>query len=437
MILWTLNRTSDDQVLPFLVRSTSSLNQEGINSLGTGLTPSRIYSSNDSIQALDPINVVTDFEWTKSPKDSRGNTPSITLIEKRLLMNSNVANLANSVLASAAGISNLIGYGNIDQQVEAGTASLIKFGGQVKNLATPNGNGVTNQIIDQSQNNSLLVKALQGRVSGDTTAGQVIGNKLITVGKYASSFQLGNPVLRPYNFLYATELTGFIYYLPYFSNSYNENANQFGAGESNLLSGLTEIASSFASFASNIQGFLKPGTYIETAKQFNMGDSGRTVNIKFPLLNTGQFSDILKNWQLIFGLIYQNRPGRVTRSIIDVPVIYEVYSQGVIYMPYAYISSLSVNFLGSRRTINLEVPIGFNPGENSTIMNTIVPDAYEVNITLRGLNEETRNFLFTSVTKSPVTSIPTAQVEPTITNETQIQPPAGPTQPTLRRPLLL
>jgi hypothetical protein len=168
-----------------------------------------------------------------------------------------------------------------------------------------------------------------------------------------------------------------------------------------------------------------------------MGDSGRTVNIKFPLLNTGQFSDILKNWQLIFGLIYQNRPGRVTRSIIDVPVIYEVYSQGVIYMPYAYISSLSVNFLGSRRTINLEVPIGFNPGENSTIMNTIVPDAYEVNITLRGLNEETRNFLFTSVTKSPVTSIPTAQVEPTITNETQIQPPAGPTQPTLRRPLLL
>lgn len=405
MIYWNLSRTSEDQVLPFLVRTGGEINHQGVNSLPVGISPSRIYSSNDRIQAINPIDVVNDFQWTKSPKSSRANTPSITLIEKRLLMNSNVANLANSVLAGTTSITNTLGYGNLEQQVESGTTSLTKIGGQIKQLGTPASSGIAGSIVSESQNNSLLTKALQTTAPfSDNTLGQVAGNALINVGKYASSFQLGNPVLRPYNFLYATELTGFQYVLPYFGNSYNETSNSFGAGQSNFVSGLTDIASNVASFASNIQGALKPGTYIETAKQFNMGDSGRSVNIKIPLLNTGEFTDIVDNWQLIFGLIYQNRPGRLTRAIIDVPVIYEVYSQGMVYMPFAFISSLSVNFLGSRRTVNIRVPVGLNPGEYFTDITTIVPDAYELNITLQGLNDESRNFLYTNVTKSPVTA---------------------------------
>jgi hypothetical protein len=53
--------------------------------------------------------------------------------------------------------------------------------------------------------------------------------------------------------------------------------------------------------------------------------------------------------------------------------------------------------------MKIQVPVGLNPGEKSITIETIIPDAYEVTITLTGLNDETRNFLYTNVTKGPVT----------------------------------
>jgi hypothetical protein len=131
-----------------------------------------------------------------------------------------------------------------------------------------------------------------------------------------------------------------------------------------------------------------------------MGDVGRQLNFKIPLLNTNRPEDISRNWQLIFGLIYQNRPGRVSKSIIDQPVIYEVNLPGVAYMPYAYISNLQIRFLGSRRTMKFPVPVLDENNTNVGLIETTVPDAYELDITVTGMNEETRNFLYANVTKS-------------------------------------
>jgi hypothetical protein len=402
-IYWTLTRSDSNQTLPFIQRTGRNggqgfTNTEGIADLGTYVTPSRIYSSNNSIQATDPINVINDFQWTKSPIESRVNTPSITLIEKRLLMNSNIANLANSVFAGGTSVVNLYGE-NARSLAEKGIDNApdsIESIGRVILAAAAN----ERKIIAESQNRSDIANALSKAKAATL---QATGETVLNLGKYASSFQLGNPVLRPYDFLYATEVTGFQYVLPYFSNSYNNTTNAFGESENNFITGLTNIASDFAAGAAGIGGFLKPGTYIEKAKQFSMGDSGRNLEIKFPLLNTGEYKDIIENWQLIFGILYQNRPGRVTRAIIDVPVIYEVYSQGTVYMPFAFINNFSVNFLGNRRMMKIQVPVGLNPGEKSITIETIIPDAYEVTITLTGLNDETRNFLYTNVTKGPVT----------------------------------
>ena len=52
--------------------------------------------------------------------------------------------------------------------------------------------------------------------------------------------------------------------------------------------------------------------------------------------------------------------------------------------------------------MNISVPIQTGSSD-STVLNTIIPDAYEVSITLNGMNEETRNFLYASVQSSPVT----------------------------------
>jgi hypothetical protein len=89
-------------------------------------------------------------------------------------------------------------------------------------------------------------------------------------------------------------------------------------------------------------------------------------------------------------LIYQNRPNRKSRDLIDPPCLYEVMIPGVKFMPYAYISGLSVQFMGSRRSYYLNVP---SLKGTSKIL-TIVPDAYMVNITLQGLVAESQNFLY-------------------------------------------
>jgi hypothetical protein len=87
--------------------------------------------------------------------------------------------------------------------------------------------------------------------------------------------------------------------------------------------------------------------------------------------------------------MYQNRPNRRSRELIDPSVLYEVSIPGVRYMPYAYISSMKIDYFGSRRHMELEVPV---LGGTSTI-DTIVPDAFLVSITLTGLVAESRNFL--------------------------------------------
>ena len=141
-----------------------------------------------------------------------------------------------------------------------------------------------------------------------------------------------------------------------------------------------------------------------------MGDQGRSIQIRFPLLNTTSQDSINLNWQLLFGLIYQNKPGRVTRAIIDMPVIYDITIPGMLYMPYAFINSLTVNFVGSRRLMEIQVPVATTTGDPFTKINAIIPDAYEVDIGVTGLNEETRNFLYASITPQGVTTNPTKNV---------------------------
>ena len=382
MEIWRLYK-GVDQTLPILQRMGAGTQSVNTDIAGT-LLPTRVYSK---IEAVDIIDVVNQFNWTKSPITSRGNTPFIQLIEKRLVMNSNVSNIANSVFAS-------LGSGEVLTNTLGSIASYLgnsDVGKQVINTIT----GLTPQQFGEA-----VTQGAAGSAPVRTT--QAIADNVNNFLR--KNFQtFDNSVLKPYELLYATEPTGFTYKIPYLDNQYNSGSLTFGEGEGNIISGIAGIASDVASGIAGITGGLKPGTYIERAKQYSMGDRGRTITVRFPLLNTGKYQDILDNWQLIFGLIYQNRPGRVTRAIIDMPVIYEVLVPGVVYMPYAYINSLSISFLGSRRTIDIEVPIFNNDSTAPTVLTTTVPDAYQVEFSIEGMNEETRNLLYANVVSRPVT----------------------------------
>tara|TARA_R110002050_G_scaffold98778_4_gene205079 strand:- start:1009 stop:2172 length:1164 start_codon:yes stop_codon:yes gene_type:complete len=377
--LWNL-QFGGTAALPILTRGESKLTDSTTDI--KDLTNLGIYGDQSS-QVKDPINVVKDFAWTNSPKGSRDDVPKLQMIEQRIVLNSTVTNMVYSTLAS---VDNVAALGN----TAAGLVDRF-FPKENPEDATASGDAVdeATTTAEEVSNKSKLREAFEA----------------VMQGGYFKTFD--SEVLKPYEGLYATEYTGFNYYFPYLEDAYREVNNNFGAGDDNNILGPLASLASDAAALTNVLNIAKPGTYIEKSKQFSMGDSGRTLNITIPLLNTGSFEDVRRNWQLIFGLVYQNRPGRVSKSIIDQPVIYEVHLPGVAYMPYAYISSLSVKFLGNRRDMEFDVPI-MGEGDGGSASNigsirTVIPDAYELSLSITGMNEETRNFIYASVKKDKLT----------------------------------
>jgi len=397
-VLWKLPAPTSNNALPVLQRTDNGNTTNLItNNIGEGIGAVNVYAG---ITVQNYIDVVNDFNWTVSPQTSRKNVPILYLNEKRLLTNSNVTNIANSIFSinenfNNAGklvspITNLITNTINSVPVIADGLSVIK---QVANSFSNTSIGQTTTTVTNEVASSVVSETLKISSSLIQAANQFAsetGINKLNVDTFT------NPSLSPYSKLYSTEPTQFFYKFPYLENQYGTVNNSFGTENKGFLNLVSEEARSIAEKTS-IANFLKPGVYIETAKQFSMADTGRSISIKIPLLNTLSEKDINFNWQLLFGLIYQNKPGRVTRSIIDLPVIYELNVPGMVYMPYSFISNLTVDFIGTRRLMNLNVPITTTPGTDVTPINVIVPDAYELNITFTGLNDETRNFLYASM----------------------------------------
>jgi len=382
-ILWYLLKRSPTDTLPFLRSTASTQNNSPFNNASVNsLLPVKVYGG---ITVDTFIDVVQDFDWTVSPQTSRDDVPVVYLKEKRLLMNSNVSNIANSVFAVTDNVTTVIGTNLTNKIVNAFDTAA----NATTNFLQPVSNAVTDKTgLPQTQLafNSSSIKDFLTNKTGLQT--------------------FNNSVLTPYDYLYSVEPTGFNYKLPYFGDNYGQARVNFGGVNDNILNSIVGKLESFAGGAASLINALAPGVYIEKAKQFSMGDQGKEVIIKFPLLNTGSADSISANWQLLFGLIYQNKPGRVTRSIIDMPVIYEVNIPGNTFMPYAFISGLTVNFLGARRLMPLDVPVP-EAGQSTgvTTISAIIPDAYDVTISLTGLNEETRNFMYASINPGGINGV--------------------------------
>lgn len=398
--LWTL-KFGVEEKLPLLVRS------------GTNVGSNISFSSNRVYKDLkgpsDPIDVNNDFNWTKSPKSSRQDVPKLRLIEKRIAKNSTVSNLAYSLLANVDLANTVSQQGAASIDLLAGNEK-AEVQNSLQNLKSSAADSV-NDVI----NNSETLTKVKGKL-----------NEVFDFESFQSN------VLRPYNYLYVTEKTGFEYIFPYLEDDYRESNITMGEDQQNIATSILGAVSDIAQQAAGVALVLRPGVYIEEAKQFTMGQEGRTLNVKIPLLNTGSYEDILKNWQLIFGLVYQNRPGRITKNLVDVPVIYEAFIEGMTYMPYAYIKGLSVSFLGNRRTMKIKIPVtkftseGSDVGVQTREITTVIPDAYQLNLSITGLNEETRNFMYESIDRGLVTSKVAALKNPDLESKIDSVTNAGP-----------
>lgn len=357
---------------------------------------SKNFLRNDSLgsNADGMIDVINDFQWTSSQLSSRQDIPSIILREKRLKTNALAMQLLYySFFVSEKGGEIAGRLGNFLSNSKLGSSAL---GGLFNSGIGKSLTGIGEKVLGAA---SSFGSGLLGSGLAEFFTGRSPQNLL----DQFTSESAGGGVLAPYEGLYLTEDTKFVYRMPYFENLAYNLTNDFGDDDHMLTGGFVggkikkaaDFVQSTIQNAAQLTGMSEPGIYIEKPQFYKFGTNGATESItfKFPLINTGwaTFDDVQKNWQLLYMLVYQNRPNRKTRDLVDPPCIYDVMVPGVKYMPYAFISGLKVEFMGSRRSYYINVP---NAKNGTSRVQTIIPDAYMVYITLKSLVTETQNFLY-------------------------------------------
>jgi hypothetical protein len=128
--------------------------------------------------------------------------------------------------------------------------------------------------------------------------------------------------------------------------------------------------------ASGLAALVEPGVYVPRPKYYNFESEGNQFSFAITLYNTITPMAHLKNSQLIQQLILNNLPRRKTRVVVEPPCIYEVLIPGKAFFPYCFITDLRVLHVGTKRLMDGE----------------IVPDAFEVQITIKSLTTDANNF---------------------------------------------
>jgi len=380
------------------------------------------------------VDIVNDFYWTYSKlRESRQEVPRVILTEKRQKVNSLISQLKYSFGAAFTTAQNAIN--------DAGRSPLVR------------------------------------QITGNNTAaniGQTVGNLKQSATQFAETVVpqirdnnpvFKNPLMKPYENLYITEDTGWKFILPYFDNYSSAQANVYSGDSNANFSGLAKMAAEgFANASDVISTLANPVdiTFVEKAKLYNYSTEGEEISFTFPLINTGSatFEDVVRNWELLFLLLYNNKPSRRNVSVVDPPVLYQLDIPGVKFLPFCYISNIAVEFQGSRRELafnlsytdnlnvtNIPTQIGQENSTNTTSnyntdftfninspqknpfddlfappttfkrdiynqqtsrnIKTIVPDAYLVRVTVKSLLAETKNFMYSLITDNPVVTTST------------------------------
>jgi hypothetical protein len=338
------------------------------------------------------VDVVNDFKWTKTKRGSVGRKGTPTL------------DLQEFYVTVPAFFSNL----NVAKQIatNAGSAITAALEGIVEMTGAPA--SITKLINDSKE---------LGR-KGDKLADEGMAGirKSFGAEESATSFN-GLKYLKAYEHLYGVKRSNFIYKLPYLEDSYKKVSNTWGTGTGALNQGLQGIVDTITKGFS----FAAPGVGIDWSKSFEYGTDGPSHTVKFFLDNTkdadytGEGAEIDEwagtatrraipnyetNFRLVYLLLYQNMPNRLNRLALVPPVIYRAKLPGVFSYRYSFLSSLEVNMIGIRKTKRIP---DFITTENNKDINVVIPEGYEITLTLQSLLPETQNLYFDAI-NNPVFS---------------------------------
>ena len=374
------------QIVPYIYEDSFASQTSPKESMWTGQGGGTYSSESEALASRGPkqfstINVIENFKWSHSPRtamiNDNNDIPVIKLMEHTILQN--VA--LNSILYNIAAVTDLnpeLVNDGVDTTVKAVDWATGAVGGAVGTVSAYS-QAISNVV------GSRVKKALKTLKSQNTDESL----------KYTTSYQ------KPYHRLYATAPTGFKYKFPYFSDTYKYAAPGFSdtSGHTNLP--FQKSAGNISEFASSVVSAFNTGTsgtYVEHPKYPAFPSDTKSYEFSFPLLNTVSMEDTQRNWELVFMLMYQNTPNRLTRTAIAPPHIYEANIPGVWYSRYAYMSRVEITMVGSRRLmeLSLDESVGKLDERGLKDRNTIqvlVPDAYQISITMSELIPESRNYM--------------------------------------------
>lgn len=315
------------------------------------------------------IDVITELDISATPMTQylSNKLPHIVLFEYDVEYNSTLASALYYTRGSFHGT-------GVNEGVKALGSELQTFAGDM--LKNVKDDTITKSFSDKIK-------------SGAAFTAKSLGDSLSEISKASNEFT--DPVMTPYNGLYLRKKTGFTYILPNFDNKKRSISTQYSTTDESLAgkSGINEIVGSMKNVAEKVVGFLataSPGAFIETP-QFYAMPGGDTLQITFDLINTLDSLAYQKNYDFLFLLTFQNTPYRKDLARIIPPKMYKCFIPGEQQIPYCYISSMDIQFVGNRRMLKVKHPL------TGSLTEAIIPDAYVVTITIQSLNPSSGNFM--------------------------------------------
>ena len=355
------------------------------------------------------INVTKDFKWTKTIRNdiNVSQIPTLSLTEYYITQPAFLSNIRNvySILPKAvAGVAS-----NVANSIPGGKEYIKFIKETIGNVE--NSSFIQDSVVENLKN--PLVTKVKGMATAALDGIAVMGSG-IDVGSAA--------YMKAYEDIYGVLKSNFRYRIPYFSKNWKSITTKFEGGtfndtgnsnSDNPVEQFMSLAAVPYQFANTLGDKLTTGFAMDFAKSYQYGSDGPSATINFFLDNTyDSFTDkegvpsYQKNWELIFLLLYKNLPNKRNRLFFDPPVIYRADVPGVFHYLYSYMSDLRVTALGNTqpRKISLNMKDNKESTDNKQSIETLIPEAFEVSITLTSLLPETKNLFLNSYNTSVTTS---------------------------------
>lgn len=259
-----------------------------------------------------------------------------------------------------------------------------------------------------------------------------IKNGAGAVGSKVASFVEGNPKIKEhldsygadvnistadYQKLYKGRSTGNIFTFPFISTFNSNVTNTWGGSES--VSDADDTITKLIANASSIAGggnapLFGSGVGAVDRMKVWSPSSPASYTFTFELHNTmvdnnDQYSNFLRNYQLVRALKYNNLPERLNSSVLLQPAIYKVEIPGIHYSPASALSNIKIESLGQKDIIKLPVNMSRHPTTGllyqdpepllADMSSIEIPDAYKITITVTDLYVETKELYFSAFSK--------------------------------------